>query len=333
MAATSQYDNVFLGILQNCTEIKPFLEAIFSFLARRTDFFRVMTSESDKMGFPPGVAENMVRSPVNEGPSSGAMHEEAIPVGVESTVEVTTSEEQEETGSTTAVTSNTSTSSSDAAGTDMERQQNDVSPSFKNTSSSTQDESKGLLPGTQPDCYNGAALEDYVWAQTIHDIDIKVPVPSCVKKARDVGVEIKNSSLKVFLKGSVPPDDLKKGSTILVDGQLQRHVKCEECMWSLEPGKCVAINLEKTEERFWTTVIKGDPEIDRTKIDTTRDIHDFDEQTQTDYEQVMYDYRQKQMGKPTVKEQQTHEMLKKAWNAKGSPFAGTPFDPSKLNIS
>ncbi len=25
-------------------------------------------------------------------------------------------------------------------------------------------------------------------------------------------------------------------------------------------------------------------------------------------------------------------MLQKAWNAEGSPFAGQPFDPSKINI-
>ena len=31
--------------------------------------------------------------------------------------------------------------------------------------------------------------------------------------------------------------------------------------------------------------------------------------------------------------QKTHELLKQAWNAKGSPFAGTEFDPSKVNVS
>jgi len=25
-------------------------------------------------------------------------------------------------------------------------------------------------------------------------------------------------------------------------------------------------------------------------------------------------------------------MLKKAWNSEGSPFKGTPFDPSKFNL-
>ena len=73
-------------------------------------------------------------------------------------------------------------------------------------------------------------------------------------------------------------------------------------MWSLEPKMCIQINLEKAEERFWTAVLEGDPEIDKTKVDTTRDISDFDEQTQTDFHRVMYDHQQKLQGKPTSQE-------------------------------
>ena len=31
--------------------------------------------------------------------------------------------------------------------------------------------------------------------------------------------------------------------------------------------------------------------------------------------------------------QKVHDILKKAWDAEGSPFQGQPFDPSKLNIT
>ena len=30
--------------------------------------------------------------------------------------------------------------------------------------------------------------------------------------------------------------------------------------------------------------------------------------------------------------QKAHDILKKAWNAKGSPFKGTPFDPSRVQL-
>ena len=36
---------------------------------------------------------------------------------------------------------------------------------------------------------------------------------------------------------------------------------------------------------------------------------------------------------PTSDELKNEDMLQKAWNAEGSPFQGTPFDPSKVNFS
>ena len=38
-------------------------------------------------------------------------------------------------------------------------------------------------------------------------------------------------------------------------------------------------------------------------------------------------------GLPTSDELKQREVLEKAWNAEGSPFKGTPFDPTKLNMS
>ena len=56
----AKFDDVFLGILQHLGRIEPFLEAMFFFLARRTDFFKLMHNREDKMGFPPGVAKQIV---------------------------------------------------------------------------------------------------------------------------------------------------------------------------------------------------------------------------------------------------------------------------------
>ncbi|XP_064478404.1 nudC domain-containing protein 3-like [Ornithodoros turicata] len=55
------YDNALLGILSNEGQILPFLDVFFDFLYRRTDFFRIKTDTSQKMGFPPGVAKKFVQ--------------------------------------------------------------------------------------------------------------------------------------------------------------------------------------------------------------------------------------------------------------------------------
>lgn len=57
---TELYDNALLGILQHVGNIQNFLQIYFGFLYRKTDFYRLLSSPNDKMGFPPGVAEKMV---------------------------------------------------------------------------------------------------------------------------------------------------------------------------------------------------------------------------------------------------------------------------------
>lgn len=57
---SEMYDNALLGILQHVGNIQDFLQVFFGFLYRKTDFYRLLSSPNDKMGFPPGVAEKMV---------------------------------------------------------------------------------------------------------------------------------------------------------------------------------------------------------------------------------------------------------------------------------
>ena len=57
---TGVYDSALMGILQDCVKLPQFLDSVFSFLARRTDFYIIMEHEKAKMGFHPGVAESMV---------------------------------------------------------------------------------------------------------------------------------------------------------------------------------------------------------------------------------------------------------------------------------
>ena len=55
-----QYDSAMMTVLRDCGKIQQFLECVFSFLSRRTDFFIIMEHEHAEMGFPPGSAMNMV---------------------------------------------------------------------------------------------------------------------------------------------------------------------------------------------------------------------------------------------------------------------------------
>ena len=48
------------------------------------------------------------------------------------------------------------------------------------------------------DTYNGAALDDYKWSQTMTDVDVRVPVASGTK-GKDVSVDIRSDHIKVVL--------------------------------------------------------------------------------------------------------------------------------------
>ncbi|XP_047144233.1 nudC domain-containing protein 3 isoform X1 [Hydra vulgaris] len=319
----SKFDDVFLGILQHCGKIEPFLESIFNFLSRKTDFFHLMHSKDDKLGFPPGVAEKVLltifkkyqsevlktdplynknkqkKEPVNDVSLSkkSSTNEDDVPM-VSNYVEIKNTQQKDEKGEKIK---------------------------DKNNKGSTSE----LMSS---ECYNGGVENTYTWSQNLTDVDIKVPVPSSIKKSSDVTIKIQSNSLKVFLNKH-PCQESGFDNPILIDGELTNRIKIEDSMWSLEPGKHILINLEKCQHKWWTSVIVGAKEIDKQSIDTTQNVHDFDEQTQSDIRKVMYDQQQKLMGKPTSEEQKTHDLLKKAWDAEGSPFKGTPFDPSVVNIN
>ena len=164
----------------------------------------------------------------------------------------------------------------------------------------------------QVEAYNGGVTENYIWSQTLSDIDIKVPLPKGTK-ARDLDVEIGLQRLRVALKKPPPKPTTEEGREwpqVLMDGPLFYRVKANESMWSVD-GSTVQINLEKSEERMWKCIIEGDKEIDLTKVDTSRHIHDFDQETQSAFERVMYDHRQKLQGKPTIEQQVYAVVLKR----------------------
>ena len=125
--------------------------------------------------------------------------------------------------------------------------------------------------------------------------------------------------------------DKVKGNTLL-EGEFYDKIKVDESSWSIEDGNKLIFLFEKADENVWKTILKGDDEIDTTKVDNSKKIDDFDEETQGGLRKVLYEQQRKNMGLPTTEEESQQEMLKKMWNAEGSPFKGTPFDPSKLNI-
>uniref|UniRef100_A0ACD5ZQT5 Uncharacterized protein n=1 Tax=Avena sativa TaxID=4498 RepID=A0ACD5ZQT5_AVESA len=168
--------------------------------------------------------------------------------------------------------------------------------------SSTEAQKEEESKAKKPNSGNGLDLEKYSWTQQLPEVNLSVPVPEGTK-SRFVVCEIKKDHLKVGLKGQPP----------IIDGELHKPVKVDDCFWSIEDGKSLSILLTKHNQmEWWKCVIKGDPEVDTQRVEPeSSKLSDLDPETRQTVEKMMFDQRQKQMGLPTSDEMQKDKMLKK----------------------
>ncbi|CAL5206471.1 unnamed protein product [Lathyrus oleraceus] len=160
----------------------------------------------------------------------------------------------------------------------------------------------GKKEGAAPNKGNGMDLELYSWTQSLQELNVNVPVPNGTK-SKLVICEIKKNHLKVGLKGQPP----------IIDGDLYKSIKPDECYWSIEDQNTISILLTKHDQMdWWKCLVKGDPEINTQKVEPeSSKLGDLDPETRSTVEKMMFDQRQKSMGLPTSEELNKQDMMKK----------------------
>ncbi|KAH8669468.1 HSP20-like chaperone [Tricladium varicosporioides] len=147
----------------------------------------------------------------------------------------------------------------------------------------------------------------YKWTQVIGELDVTCEVPGNLK-SRDLNVEIKKTKLVVGIKGQEP----------IISGDLPHPIHVDESTWTLTTSpsgntKILELHLDKVNKmEWWAHVITSAPKIDVTKITPeSSKLGDLDGETRGMVEKMMYDQRQKEMGKPTSDDQKKLDMLEK----------------------
>jgi len=162
--------------------------------------------------------------------------------------------------------------------------------------------------GDMPNAGNGGDNGKYSWTQTLDEVDVRVEVPAHMK-GRHLDVKVTKNRILVGIKGGDPP---------IIDGELEAEVS--ESMWTLESDggkKYVCINMDKRKGMcWWKRVVKGDVGIKTKKIQPENSkLSDLDGETRQTVEKMMFDQRQREMGKPTSKELDQRAKLEKFMKA------------------
>ncbi|XP_018654372.1 nuclear movement protein related [Schistosoma mansoni] len=310
-----QYDNALLGILQNEGKLENFLDVIFGFLMRRTDFFYIMTPEQKKIGFPPGVSIEMILKAYEKYKTIFEGYQRHRQVDTNQSVKIVESviKEEPKQPNITVLPSN------------EDKNVSGCPSSVKNLTSKSEENDELKVYQADPDCYNGAIRDSYTWSQTIKDIDIKIKIPENVD-ARNVSVNIERKHIHV----SVQKD---KKEIFCFDGDLCWEIHKNDAIWTFHSKENqIQLCLDKIQERWWEAAFDGEDKLNTRKIDCSRPMHELDDEAQAKIQQLMYDEQRKRQGLPTIEQEKMQNILAHAWNKEGSPFKGTPYDPSQVKL-
>ncbi|WFD33163.1 hypothetical protein MSPP1_004221 [Malassezia sp. CBS 17886] len=129
----------------------------------------------------------------------------------------------------------------------------------------------------------------YQWTQTLAHVDMTVRVPVGTR-ARQVNVLLRRTRIVIAVNGET-----------IVDGELSKPICVDESTWTIDDGNTLNIHLEKENgNEWWRHIVTHHPAIDTTKLaPEDSQLSDLDPGTRATVERMMFDNRQKQMGRPT----------------------------------
>jgi len=302
MGDTEKFDGMLLALAQQHSEgVLQLLETFFGFLARKTDFYTGTSPEESKKKMMDAYSkyENLafaehdrkkkeIQAAEKRKQERRKQKEETERKEREQAMKKQVEEE--------GIEEILSPGVKESIAEDVRLKQESEEKKKDGDEEEEDEASKGKL---KPNEGNGCDLDKYKWTQTLEEVEITIPLGLKVK-SRDVAVVFKRNRLTAGLKGQPP----------IIDGELDKQIKVEECSWYLD-DKSMTVQVEKVNKmEWWSRLVKTDPEINTQKVQPAKsNLSDLDGETRGMVEKMMYDQKQKEMGLPTSEDQKKQDIM------------------------
>lgn len=310
-ADAEKFDGIFLNIAQQAGSIDNILDSFFGFLNRKTDFFTGAQDEA--------AAEQMVlkyyKKHWKAGQKKRSENQEKNRLADEERKKRADEKKKKDEEEYNRRMEEKKKAEEEQPKIEEITEEEAAEIKAKKSGKGSQEETEGASEEKKADGEeeeedskeppppgNGGRTDKYVWTQTLGALEVFVDVRPGVK-AKQIVCDIGNETLKVGIKGE----------PLILEGKMHSKVKVDDCMWTLLDNKCVQITIEKFDNmKWWTCVMQGDAEIDTKKIvPENSKLSDLDGETRMTVEKMMYDQRQKALGKPTSDQEKQHDLLEK----------------------
>ena len=323
-----QYDQVLLSMASRHTQmgqgIEGLLDTFFGFLARKTDFFT---------GAEEGAAEEIILKCAKKTASKSSKVREKRAADKKKAAakrkkqlerEAKLRQQADEASAVREAARKAkakapeapSTTSGDGpsfeiveeeeASTSKEGEKKETPTDAKDPANENEDEDEDEDEDQGPALIgNGGTNDSYRWTQTLKELNVYIPIRAGLK-SKHLTVSYTRSKLKVGVKG----EDL------IINGDMFNNIRCDDCTWTIEDsveGREIALYLVKDSQmEWWKCICKGDEEINTKRIvPENSKLGDLDGDTRQTVEKMMFDQRQKAMGKPTSDEMKKQDVMKK----------------------